>query len=140
MSANPKLFSEHQYSKEYHTIVVFQGTRVLQTLAWEVIHRYSRGPEEFALFCIEKKSDMANLLDEESLGYEEQKVPTPGSNPILFGVADNKFIERFAEAAPKEYDRFLRHHTRPGFVICIICTSDAVEILDVKPNNFGHSQ
>lgn len=135
MSANPKLLSELQNSKQYHALVLFACTRVLQTLAWEEIHQNNREPDEFVLFCIDEDSEWFTLLANQS--YTEQRVSAPQGNRILYGVATETFFERFADTAPKEHDRFLRQPLRPGFVSCLVCTNEEIEIIEIKPNNFG---
>ena len=138
MSANPKLFLEHQNSQVSHALVLFGCTRILQTLAWGEIRRKKRKPDEFVPFCIERTSDWVELLSMAEITHTEQWVSLPQKTQILCGVASEPFFEKFADKSPKEHDRFLCHPGRPGFVSCLVFTSEAVEILDVIPSNFGH--
>lgn len=132
------LFATENLSPEdYHALVIYEGTRILQTIAWEEIHRNNRQPEEFILFCVEGDSSWGNLVSEVDEKEEWRKVQSQKINPILYGVATEAFFKAFETLDPQKADMIVTLPITQGYVKALVCTKALVEIMEIKPNNFG---
>lgn len=132
------LFATEKLSPEdYHALVIYEGTRILQTIAWEEIHRKNRQPGEFILFCIEGESSWGNLVSAVDEKEEWRKVQSQKINPILYGVATEAFFQNFENILPEKAEEILNLAVDDGYVKALVCTKGAVEIMQIKPNNFG---
>ena len=137
MSGNRNLATQSLSEEDYHELVVYEATRILQTLAWEEVHRNNRKPAEFILFCIEGDSSWSSLLEQVNQRSDWQKVQSQKINPIFYGVATEAFFEEFKNLLPNKAEEILNTAITSGFVKALVCTKSAVEIMQVKPNNFG---
>ena len=64
MPANHALSTDELDPEDFHALVVYEATRILQTLAWEEIHRNNRQSEEFIVFCLEGDSSWGRLIED----------------------------------------------------------------------------
>lgn len=124
---------------DHHALVIYTGTKVLQTIAWEEIHRNHRQPGEFIICCVESNSILSPLVSSVSTVEEWWRAPSQKSNPILYGIVSSTYFGSLEELLPEEGKRIFQLPVTEGCVKAIVCTRAAIEILQVTPNNFGRS-
>ena len=138
MPANHALSTDELDPEDFHALVVYEATRILQTLAWEEIHRNNRQSEEFIVFCLEGDSSWGRLIEDVEERSDWKKVQSQKSSPVFYGIVTEVFFENFEKMVPETTEVILNTPLSPGFVKALVCTRTRIEILEVKPNNFGH--
>ncbi len=138
MTTNHTLATDELDPEDFHALVVYEAARILQTLAWEEVHRNNRQPEEFIVFCLEGNSSWRRLIEGVEERSDWKKVQSPKSSPVFYGVATETFFANFEKMLPETTEVILNTPLSPGFVKALVCTRTRVEIMQVKPSNFGH--
>lgn len=127
-------------SQDYHALIVFEGTRILQTIAWDEIHRNNRHPREFIVICFEGDPTLSEVILVTEERAEWRKVHSQKTNPIVYGIVPIDSFQNFLNLLPVKADGILNFVVDEGYVKALVCTKGAIEVMQIRPNNFGYSQ